>query len=321
MKAVIGQNLIEASEILISGGLVAVPTETVYGLAANALDPLAVVKIFEVKNRPFFDPLIVHCRNSEEAFRYAENISSLALKLARAFWPGPLTLVLKKRDQIPDIVTSGSQFVALRVPNHKLLNHLLELLPFPLAAPSANPFGYISPTTAEHVNDQLGDQIPYILDGGPCKIGLESTIVSFKQDIPQVLRLGGIPIEALEAFLGPVEIIGKSISEPEMPGQLDSHYSPGKPLILSEDLEMDIEKFGNKKIAVLIFNNVDFSQNIYKTYFLSKKGDMPEAASNLFSALRELDQSDAEIILTKLVPDYGLGKAINDRLKRAAWKN
>jgi len=321
LKAVIGQNLVEASEILISGGLVAVPTETVYGLAANALDPMAVAKIFEVKNRPFFDPLIVHCRNSEEAFRYAENISSLALKLARAFWPGPLTLVLKKRDQIPDIVTSGSQFVALRVPNHKLLNHLIELLPFPLAAPSANPFGYISPTTAEHVNDQLGDQIPYILDGGPCKIGLESTIVSFKQDIPLVLRLGGVPIEALEAFLGPVEVIGKSTLEPEVPGQLDSHYSPGKPLILSEDLAKDFEKYRDKKIGLLAFNNVDFSQNIYKTYFLSKKGDLTEAATNLFSALRELDQSDVEIILTKLVPDYGLGKAINDRLKRAAWKN
>src|SRR5688572_28570624 len=204
--AVIGKDINKAKSLLENGELVAIPTETVYGLAGNALRSSSVTKIFDVKNRPQFDPLIVHVPDMEHAERYATQIPKQAKVLASHFWPGPLTLLLKRKSTIPDLVTSGLDTVGIRCPNHPLTRELLTSLPFPLAAPSANPFGYVSPTRPEHVQDQLGDKIPYILDGGVCPVGIESTIVGFENDIPIVHRLGGLTLEKIESIVGKVRV-------------------------------------------------------------------------------------------------------------------
>lgn len=233
LSAVTGEDVQQAAILLKEGKLVAIPTETVYGLAANALDPHAVTQIFAAKKRPFFDPLIVHISGISEVEKYAVSIPGTALKLARALWPGPLTLLLPKKEIIPDIVTSGLDTVGLRVPAHPLTLALLKNLPFPLAAPSANPFGYISPTTAQHVADQLGDSISYILDGGPSTVGIESTIVGFEGEDIIVHRLGGTSLEALEEITGTeVQLRLNNSSHPVAPGQLTSHYAPQKPFML-----------------------------------------------------------------------------------------
>ncbi|MEQ9592307.1 MAG: L-threonylcarbamoyladenylate synthase [Cyclobacteriaceae bacterium] len=313
--AKIGQDIDYAARLLTKGGLVAIPTETVYGLAANALDTDAVVKIFTAKNRPTFDPLIVHLNSIEKLEQYVEYIPEEANKLANTFWPGPLTLLLKKRETIPDVVTSGLDTVGIRCPNHSLTQDLLAKLPFPLAAPSANPFGYISPTTAQHVNDQLGDQVEYILDGGPCRVGIESTIVGFDDTMPIIYRAGGINQADIEAIVGPVEERLSNNSNPLAPGQLDSHYAPKKKLRISS-LKDIRAKSNDRNIGILLFKSSDIDNDT--TLVLSPKGDLNEAAANLFSMLRELDQMDVDLILVELAPDQGIGKAINDRLQRAA---
>jgi L-threonylcarbamoyladenylate synthase len=302
--------------LLEQGQVVAIPTETVYGLAANALDAKAVIKIFEAKKRPFFDPLIVHLKHASELDKYAINIPSQAYALSQAFWPGPLTLVLQRSALIPDMVTSGLDTVALRVPAHPLAHQILSLLSFPLAAPSANPFGYISPTTAQHVLAQLHGHIPLIVDGGPCTVGVESTIVQCTHEGTTVLRLGGTSVESIEAIVGKVKVNITSSSNPQAPGMLTTHYAPRKPMLIG-NIDDLMAEHSSKKIAVLTF------QNEYKTPFckvLSLEGNMNEAAQNLFSMMRELDANDADIILTELVPATGLGPAINDRLQRAASK-
>ena len=227
-----GIDLEKAKAILSRGELVAIPTETVYGLAANALNPDAVAKIFSVKNRPEFDPLIVHVPDLDSVDQYVDFIPLKARKLASLNWPGPLTMVLRKKSNIPDIVTAGMETVAIRCPDHILSRQLLKELPFPLAAPSANPFGYVSPTRAEHVNEQLGDKIQYILDGGPCSVGIESTIIGFEGDVPVVYRLGGLGLEKIESLIGNVELNLNSSSNPKAPGQLKSHYAPRKKIIV-----------------------------------------------------------------------------------------
>ncbi|MEQ8303871.1 MAG: L-threonylcarbamoyladenylate synthase [Cyclobacteriaceae bacterium] len=315
--AKIGQDIDYAARLLTKGGLVAIPTETVYGLAANALDTDAVVKIFAAKNRPSFDPLIVHVDAAEKLERYVAYVPEAASKLANTFWPGPLTMLLKKRETIPDVVTSGLDTVGIRCPNHSLTQDLLAKLPFPLAAPSANPFGYISPTTAQHVNDQLGDQVEYILDGGPCRVGIESTIVGFDDTMPIIYRAGGINQADIEAIVGPVEERLSNNSNPLAPGQLDSHYAPKKKLRISS-LKDIRAKSNDRNIGILLFKSSDIDSDT--ALVLSPKGDLNEAAANLFSMLRELDQMDVDLILVEPAPDHGIGKAINDRLHRAAAK-
>lgn len=310
----IGQDLTIAKQLLSKGELVAIPTETVYGLAGNALDTEAVVKIFATKQRPHFDPLIVHIQSLVHAGRYAENIPPAAVKLAEKFWPGPLTLLLKKKALIPDIVTSGFDTVGLRCPAHPLTQQLLQSLDFPLAAPSANPFGYVSPTTPAHVNEQLGDKLEYILDGGPCSLGIESTIVGFEENGPVVYRTGGLSIEAIEATIGSVSVQLNSSSNPKAPGQLKSHYAPSKRLVIGKMEEL-LQKYPARCSALLSFTTDYHSP--YQ-FILSPSGTLEEAAKNLFSALRQLDKGDADIILAELLPDTGLGRAINDRLQRAA---
>jgi L-threonylcarbamoyladenylate synthase len=263
--------------------------------------------------------LIVHIGINDDPANYALNIPPIASKLMQRFWPGPLTMVLPKKDIIPDIVTAGQDTVGLRMPDHPLTQELLSILDFPLAAPSANPFGYISPTTARHVFDQLGDKIPYIMDGGPCKVGLESTIIGFDDKKPVILRLGGIAVEDIEAVTGNIELRINQSSNPAAPGQLLSHYAPRKPVFVGDiDMLVDIHK--NEKIGIISFQKPYLGYNIIKTWILSDHGNLDEAAVNLFHALREADQSGIQVILAEIFPDKGLGRAINDRLKRAATK-
>ena len=314
----IGNSLEIAIKTLLKGNLVAIPTETVYGLAGNALEANTVAKIFEAKNRPTFDPLIVHTHSIEEAKKYVSDFPDWAQKLADAFWPGPLTLLLPRNASIPDIVTNGSDLVAIRIPNHPIALALLKSIPFPLAAPSANPFGYISPTTAQHVADQLENKISYILDGGACHVGVESTIVGIQNDQPAIFRTGGIAKEEIEKTLGKKLEEIPSSSNPAAPGMLESHYAPSKPLYLGV-IPTLIQTFTNKRIGTVSFS-VDFSDSVTTSIVLSPTADLKEAACNLFAALRKLDKSDVEIILAEIFPNEGLGKAINDRLKRASYK-
>ncbi|MEI6409114.1 MAG: L-threonylcarbamoyladenylate synthase [Bacteroidota bacterium] len=313
----IGSDLQQAALWLQQGEPVAVPTETVYGLAANALDPAAVVKIFEVKKRPAFDPLIVHLSDAAFVTSYVQDFPPMAKRLSEAFWPGPLTLLLPKNERIPDLVTSGLSRVALRVPAHPLMRALLNALPFPLAAPSANPFGYISPTTAQHVWDQLQGEIPYILDGGPCKIGMESTIVGFEAEQMIVYRLGGLSLEALESVAGPVSVQLNQSSNPAAPGMLKTHYAPRKPMFLGE-LSQLLKTHKGKKTGILSLKPLKLALENGTQLALSEQGDLAEAAQRLFAALRLLDSSDVDLILAEPMPEIGLGRAINDRLRRAA---
>ncbi len=313
--ATIDTNIETAKQLLESGQLVAIPTETVYGLAANALNEDAVLRIFEAKNRPQFDPLIVHTDSVEKVKSFVTYFPKKAQQLAEAFWPGPLTLLLPKKSIIPDLVTSGLDTVAVRVPNHALTLNLLSTLPFPLAAPSANPFGYISPTTAKHVAAQLGDKIPYILNGGNCTIGIESTIVGFEDDKTIVYRLGGISVEAIEALIGKVVVKSHSSSNPKAPGMLKSHYAPRKKLVIGS---MENENSSLVNIGFLGFQEYSpiFSRENQRVMSLS--GNVCEAAKNLFGYLRELDELKIDMIYAELLPEEGLGRAINDRLRRAA---
>lgn len=313
-RSTIGGDITQAKQLLDTNHVIGIPTETVYGLAGNAFDVKAVAKIFEVKKRPSFDPLIVHTYSIEALKEFVTEIPEQALLLARAFWPGPLTLLLPKKNNIPDLVTSGLERVAVRIPNHPLTLDLLKSLDYPLAAPSANPFGYISPTTAQHVADQLGNDIEYILDGGSCEVGVESTIVGWENGIATVMRVGGLSVEAIEHIIGPVNVQTISSSNPAAPGMLKSHYAPKIPMILGS-IDVLISEYAAKKIAVLSFQKA--YPSVYKNYILSTAGDTTEAAQYLFCAMRELDTSDVDIIITELVPNTGLGRAINDRLKRA----
>ncbi len=315
--AEIGKDIQKAVAFLERDELVAIPTETVYGLAANALNPIAVAKIFEAKERPTFDPLIVHTHALNEVENFVSDIHPALLKLAQVFWPGPLTLLLPKKDIIPNLVTSGLDRVGVRIPNHSLTLELLSKLSFPLAAPSANPFGYISPTTAKHVDKQLGNKIPYILDGGACEVGLESTIVGEENGEIIVYRLGGLSIDDIEAVVGKVFVQLNQSSNPKAPGQLKSHYAPKKPVYIGNVVELQ-NTHADKKIGAIIFgDNIKFSEStIVKNLSFSK--NYQEAAVHLFSFLRELDETDVDVIITDLLPEQGLGLAINDRLRRAA---
>lgn len=315
--ATIRTDIAKAKTLLLQNELVAIPTETVYGLAGNALEATAISKIFEVKNRPSFDPLIVHTDSLEKVSSFVTEIPDTALKLAKAFWPGPLTLLLPRSEAIPDLVTSGLDRVAVRIPNHSLTLSLLKTLPFPLAAPSANPFGYISPTQVKHVNDQLGDRIPYILDGGACTVGIESTIIGFEGEEAVIYRKGGMSIEAIEKVIGKVKVQQHSSSNPKAPGMLKSHYAPKKPFVLG-NIDALIKEYTNDKVGVLSFKKHFPEISADRQITLSPKADLAEAAQNLFAAMRLLDQMEVEIILAEPMPQEGLGRAINDRLERAA---
>lgn len=315
--AAIGTDIVKAKELLINGEVIAIPTETVYGLAGNALNAAAIAKIFEVKNRPSFDPLIIHTHTIDEVKKLIKTFPEKAALLAEAFWPGPLTLLLHKQDFISDLVTSGLETVAIRIPKQPLTLDLLRALDFPLVAPSANPFGYVSPTLPQHVNDQLGSKIPYILDGGPCDVGIESTIVGVENDDVIIHRLGGISREDIESVAGPVKLMPFSSSNPKAPGMLKSHYSPGKKVVLGNIGEL-LKKYNPTRVGVIAYQKFVDEVPRDRQMVLAEDGRLTTAAQNLFLMLRAMDKKDIDIILAEPVPERGLGLAINDRLTRAA---
>jgi len=307
-----------AVELLERGEVVALPTETVYGLAADALQPEAVAKIFEAKERPRFDPLIVHLPDSSWLERVA-NVStqkrSISDALTKKFWPGPLTLVLPKTELISEIVTAGLQTVAVRISAHPVVQDVISELEKPLAAPSANRFGRVSPTSAQHVVRELGDRIPLIVDGGSTEHGLESTVVSIEQDTIRILRPGPVTPDQLEAF-GKVEIVTRPTTI-SSPGQLTTHYAPRTPVRLTDNAT-GVAPDSKKQVGLLAWNVVSEPGKFSAMRYLSEKKNLREAAVNLFRYLRELDEANVDVIVAELVPESGLGIAINDRLRRAA---
>lgn len=312
----------EAAAILREGGLVAFPTETVYGLGANALDGRAVAAIFAAKNRPSFNPVIVHVASRIEAQKYVET-DARAQGVMAAFWPGPLTLILPKRKDggISDLVSAGLDTIAIRMPDHKIALDLITAAGVPIAAPSANASGEPSATTPRHVEESLRDRVPFILAGGPCAVGLESTVLDLTGPVPTILRPGAVTAEDLEPYLGEVAIDLGGHAAPKSPGQLLKHYAPSLPVRLKA---VDVASgegllaFGGVKFMGV--RGGGFAKDLGDEKFrnLSESGDLYEAAANLFSYLRELDNPANTAIAVMNIPDTGIGLAINDRLRRAA---
>ena len=317
----ITRDLDKAKKALIANEIIAIPTETVYGLAGNAFNNVAVKKIFDLKKRPFYNPLIVHIKSTAYLKDVAYDIPEIALQLAEKFWPGPLTLILKKLPAIPDIVTAGKKTVGIRMPNHPLTLELLAQLDFPLAAPSANPFGSISPTTAAHVAGYFKEILEVVLDGGHCEKGLESTIIGFEENKPVLFRLGAISLEDIEKEIGKVLIKNHGIeTDLAAPGMLSRHYSPATNTYLTNNITEQIKLFKNKKIGLLLFKDGIDNKNINHQEILSTTGNLEEAAKGLYAALHRLDKLQLDVIIAERFPDDGLGKTINDRLQRAVEK-
>ena len=308
----------EAARLLREGEVVAIPTETVYGLAGNAFEPKALAKIFAAKERPTFDPLIVHIADIAQLDDIAKDIPDSAYKLAEAYWPGPMTIILPKKDCIPDLCTSGLPSVAVRFPSHPVAQAIIKESGLPLAAPSANLFKHVSPTTAEHVAAQLAERIAGIVDGGPCTVGVESSIISLTGDKPAVLRPGAITPEMFAEVLGSVDV-KESTSKPGQPmaapGQCDTHYRPQVPLF-----------FGAVPAGTQLPPNtvrIAFGKQqgpIPAKLNLSETGDMAEATANLYAFMHDLDKPEYDLILVDPIPNVGVGMALNDRLKRASVK-
>lgn len=315
-----GIDIKKAASFLKDGNVVGMPTETVYGLAGNALNVDAVARIFEVKKRPSFDPLIVHFKDDKKLHEYCQVENPFFRKLYQAFSPGPITYILPKKEVIPDLVTAGHNSVGVRFPAKQLTQDLLASIDFPLAAPSANPFGFVSPVSAAHVNEQLGHLIPYILDGGTSEVGLESTIIDLTQKQPAILRLGGLSLEQIEEVLGfSIEKVKTSSSNPKAPGMLSSHYSPGIPVLYGH-LEEHYKTSKGLRLGSISFKKTLTGIPLENQRILSPEGDLKEAASQLFKALRSFSKNEVDVILAETFPEEGLGRAINDRLRRAAAK-
>lgn len=319
MKTVLSNDLSLASNFLIHGEVVAVPTETVYGLAANGFDPEAVRKIFLAKGRPSFNPLILHFPFKEKAMEVVSEVPEWAEKLMDEFWPGPLTLVLPKKECVPDEVTSGKKTVAVRVPSHRIMNELLCILDFPLAAPSANLFSKISPTLPEHVLRDLNGKIPLVIDGGQCDRGIESTIVGMDLNgLPVLLRKGAIPIEKIEQIIGRLEEVTSIEGDPMAPGMLKKHYAPRTTAFFVKQSGKWLSKLDLEKYRVGVMCCVDFHKSD-RAFIkeLSKKGDLNEAARDLYKVMHELDSLCFDILLFEEFPELGVGPSINDKLRRA----
>lgn len=309
----IGTDVAKAASLLSEGQLVAIPTETVYGLAANALDPKAVAEIYSVKNRPQFNPLILHCASIDEAKKYVSSWPNEAQIITKAFWPGSISLLLPKSDLVPDVITAGSSHVVVRVPYHPLALELLAQLDFPLAAPSANISNTVSPTTASHVENSIGNQIGYVLDGGPCRVGVESTIVAIEHGSVTILREGGVTKEDL-TNLG-FNVNENTSKKIQSPGQLKKHYATRKPLLIVENIEKWINENPTKSTTALLYEEKNIETS---SILLSKEYNLAEIANSLFSAMREADKTDSDVILIESVKLEGIGRAIADRLERAA---
>lgn len=310
------ENILKAAEIIKNGGTVAFPTETVYGLGADGLNPTAVAKIFEIKKRPTFNPLILHIDDKTKLNSICEINDSRITKLTEAFWPGPLTLVLPKKKIVPEIVTADNPTVAIRIPKNEIAIELIKLSGVPIAAPSANLFNRLSPTKASHVYNQLGDTVDMILDGGDTEVGVESTIIEITGNDVFLLRPGGITKEQIEELLNCKIEVKQRTTDPNSPGQLPFHYSPRTPLkFLSE---ADLVNLEDKKVGAIFLKEQTLDFNFNQTVILSSDGNLREAAANMFSALHRLDEENLDVILVEPIPEMGLGLAMMDRLKKAA---
>lgn len=314
---VLGPDELEkAVAILKKNDVLAIPTETVYGLAGNIYSEEAIAKIFELKKRPLNNPLIVHLHKMEQLQEIVMEFPPKAKLLAERFWPGPLTLVLKKGDNVPDLVTGGKDTVAIRIPDHPVTLALLEQLPFPIAAPSANPFNRISPTSAAHVTGYFHDALA-VLDGGSCKKGIESTIIGFDGEEPVLYRLGSISKESIEETVGEVRIQNKAKSAPNAPGMMKKHYAPTTKTYLTENAKEMASLMEGKKVGLLRFTGKSEDPKYDHIEVLSPSGDLAEATTNLYGALHRLDSMKLDMIIAERVPNIGLGLSINDRLERA----
>lgn len=318
MQTITGNDIQYAAGLLKSGDIVAIPTETVYGLAADALNALAVAKIFEVKKRPAGNPLIVHIADIDRVHDYVANVPDDACKLMDAFCPGPLTILLPRNKRIPDVVTAGSDAVAIRIPGHPLTLDLLKLSGLALAAPSANISGYISPTKAVHVDKMLSGKIKYILDGGPCSKGIESTIVGFTDNMPVVYRAGAVSISDIE------QVTGKRVTAPSQevvtPGSRFKHYSPATPFIVADDIDTEIMKHTGLHIGVITYNIYTELIDRNDQLLLCTLNDMNTASRNLYAAMHDMDERNYDVIIARRFPQAGIGIALNDRLNRASNK-
>ncbi len=317
-----------AAEVIKQGNLVAFPTETVYGLGADALNEKAVAKIFKAKGRPFNDPLIVHIANIKELHRLSKQVPSVAVKLAKTFWPGPLTLVLKKSELISDIITAGLDTVAIRMPSDNIALSLIKEAQTPIVAPSANLFGRTSPTNAQHVADDLDGKIEIIIDGGKTKVGVESTVLDITAKPVQVLRAGGISVEQLKEVIGQVKIGEELERGLRSPGMLNSHYSPRARLILVEEKEeAQVEevrrlayeyKAQEFKVGIMAKEENQGKYNGFQVKVIGKGSELKTCAANLFSVLRNFDKEGFEIIIAEGLEEQGLGLAIMERLRKAS---
>ncbi len=308
------ENIKRAAEIIKSGGLVAFPTETVYGLGADGFNPIAVAKIFEAKNRPTFNPLILHLPDKEFLERVSDCKSEKVRMLVNEFMPGPLTLILPKTRRVPEIVTAGKESVGIRIPANPVAREFIAACGTPVAAPSANMFGMLSPTAAEHVEKQLGDKVDFILDGGKSDIGVESTIVEYSDGKFYVLRYGGLPLEKIEEALGEKLAFKQNAVSPNSPGQLKSHYAPKIPVKFID--ETDLSEIDPDKTGLLAFRENNYG-DFRVVKILSPRGDFLEASANLFGFLHELENENIDLILVEKVPEKHLGRAIADRLQKA----
>jgi len=318
----ISKDIAKAAQLLKEGKVVAMPTETVYGLAANSFDPSAISEVFAVKERPATNPLIVHIHSLDQLAPLVIEMSPNAQKLAEQFWPGPLTLLLKKSDRVSDQVTANSPYVALRMPKHPVALELLKAVSFPLVAPSANRYTTVSPTTAEHVLQNLGERIPLILDGGPCEKGLESTVVGFdSEDHPLVYRLGAITLESLQSVVQESVLFEAPPSGPaHSPGSTKKHYAPSTPLKVVEDLKAFLNHYsGSEKIGVLSFGHENLTTRQTTVVELSQTKDLEEASRNLYRGLYALDEAKVDLIVAEWFENKGLGRTLNDKLKRASF--
>ena len=314
----ISSDLEKAAELLRNDEVIGMPTETVYGLAGNIYSENAIRKIYSIKKRPYYNPLIVHIKGKSDLEKVARDIPVKARALADKFWPGPLTLLLKKSNAVPDLITAGKPTVALRIPDHPVALALLRQLDFPLAAPSANPFGCLSPTTAEHVESYFHGIVPLVLQGGASKKGVESTIIGFEGEQAVLYRYGAIDTALIEAVTGPLKIFNREEINPDAPGMLSKHYSPRTPTIVSEDIRASLELYPGKRKGLLLFNDNLAGYDPSLQLVLSNSGDMEEAASHLYSYLHLLDEMGLDLIICEKIKEEGLGLTINDRLQRAS---
>ncbi len=309
------ENIELAASIIKKGGLVAFPTETVYGLGADGFNPIAVAKIFEAKNRPAFNPLILHVAEKEDIQKVTTCRDEKVFDLIEKFMPGPLTLILPKTEGVPEIVTAGKSSVGVRMPANAVAREFISTCGVPVAAPSANKFGMLSPTSAKHVEKQLGDKVNLILDGGESDVGVESTIIEYFEGKFFVLRYGGLPVEEIESTLGEKLIFKQNEISPNSPGQLKSHYAPRIPIYFFDEAQR--ENVNPEKTGLLLFKENPDYRNFASVKVLSPSGDLREASANLFKYLHEFENESVELILAEKIPQTGLGKAIMDRLQKA----